>query len=194
MNLAITLVHNKSDQENVAQIVALKSLIETNEEFFDEYDEQGNVVGSYTSPFYTLKGLNIEHRVKFLQIVPFGVTQPPNLYQIDSHKVFYAKGDEDKTGDHPRFFNWGLKRGTDLGADISLYIDNYKSFDIKKLATKLQKLYDKNDTTEYIEDGSCKAGTVKLIKEVGLLREDVPLDIAVTNLKGRVTMKGLKHG
>lgn len=194
MTIAVVLVHNKTDAENIAQIDALKALIEVNEEMFDEYDSEGNVIGQFTKTYYTLQGLSLDHRAIFLQIIPYGVTEPPNLYDIDSAKVFYRLGDEDKTGKHPRFFNWGLKRGTDYGADICIYLDDYKKFDVSKLLPKIEKLSDKIDTTEFVDDTSCKVATLKMLKDVGQLKEDQTLSNAITDLKARVVEKGYKNG
>lgn len=194
MNIAIVLVHNKSDVENTAQIETLKPLIEIQKETFDEYDEEGNIIGQFTKNYYTIKGLTLEHRATFFQIIPFGVTPPVNLYDIDSHKVFYGVGDEDKTGDHPRFFNWGLKRGTDHGADICIYLEDHKKFNISKLLSKIAKLSSKTDKTEFVEEATCKIGTLKMLKEVGQLKEDKTLSDAITDLKTRVVEKGYKNG
>ena len=198
LNLSITLVHNKTDVENEAQIEALLPLVVkvTTQQQQDTYNDQGEVIGQETVDIhhYELKGLNIPHQARFYQIVPFGVTPPPNLYALDSYKVFYGKGDEDKTGDHPRFFNWGLKRGTDHGAEISLYLEDASKFDVSKLITKLQRLEAKVDPTEFIEDASGKLATIKLLKQVGQLREDRPLAQAVTDLKTRVVERGLRNG
>lgn len=138
MNLAVVIVHNKGDVENAAQIEALKPLIEKQTETHDEFNESGEVVGQFETYYYTIKGLP-GHEVKFYQIVPFGVTKPANFDAIDSHKVMYGKGDEDKTGDHPRFFNWGLKRATDYGADIVIHLDDYTKLDISDIEKQLIK-------------------------------------------------------
>lgn len=194
MRIAIIITHNKTDAENEAQIEALKPLIEIQEEVFDEYDSEGNVIGQFTKNYYTIKGLTLEHRASFFQIVPFGVTKPTNINEIDSHKVFYMAGDEDKTGDHPRFFNWGLKRGTDYGADVVIHIDDASKFDPTKIAIKLSKVADEKDKIEYAEDTYGKISSLKLLKEVGQLKEDQTLSYAITDLKSRVVEKGYKNG
>lgn len=194
MNIAITLVHNKTAAENEAQIEALKPLIEIQEETFDEYDSEGNVIGQFTKNYYTIKGLTLEHRALFFQVVPFGVTEPTNLYDIDSHKVIYGVGDEDKIGDHPRFFNWGLKRGTDYGADVVIHIDDASKFDPTKISIKLDKVLDEKDKTEYAEDTYGKISSLRLLKEVGQLKEDQTLLDAITDLKARVVEGGYKNG
>lgn len=194
MKIAITLVHNKIPQENEAQIEFLKPLIVKNTFPIPIYDQEGNKVGQDEGYYYSIKDLDVPHEASFFQIVPFGVTPPPNLYHIDSHKVFYAKGDEDKTGDHPRFFNWGLKRGTDYGADISIYLDDPKKMNLKDLPFYLNSLIDPDDKTEFAEDQFGKMGTLRLLKEVGQLKEDRTLADALTDLKSRNTKRGGKNG
>ena len=129
MNLAIILVHNKSTSENIAQIDTIKSLLTeiTDGPFINE--ETGE---TWTTIHHEIIGLGFPHQVKVYQVIPFGVTPPSNIYDINSGGlVQYGKGDEDKVGKHPRFFNWGLKRGTDYGADIVIYLDNYKKFSLE---------------------------------------------------------------
>lgn len=194
MKLAITITHNKTDAENEAQITALLPLVTKITDLNPEFDEQGNQIGSFETYHYELKGLNIPHEVRFYQVVPFGVTPPPSLYKLDSHKVFYGKGDEDKTGDHPRFFNWGLKRGTDNGADISLYLEDASKFDPAKIMAMLEKLANKADPTEFAENVSGKLATLRLLKEVGQLKEDRAMSEAITELKTRVAQGGMRNG
>lgn len=195
IRLAITLVHNKTDAQNAAQIEAVKLMLEYAEEAIPVFDENGVQTGTTARPYDKLTGLAIPHEIKVFQIVPYGVTPPPNRYDINSGGiVYYGVGDEDKTGTHPRFFNWGLKRGTDNGADVSIYLEDVTQFDISKLEKKLDKLINKNDDTEYAEDTYGKLATVKLLREVGQLKEDRSFVDAITELKGRVVEKGLKDG
>jgi hypothetical protein len=132
--IGIVITHNKVD--NAAQIEALKPLIEKQTEQHNGLDEDGNEI-IWETYYYTIKGL--EHKVKFYQIIPYGVTPPANLDEIDSHKVFYGEGDEDKTGDHPRFFNWGLKRATDYGADFVVHLKDYTKFDVADIKKSIEK-------------------------------------------------------
>lgn len=200
MKIAITLVHNKTDSENVAQIEAAKLLVDEVKVPAFTNDESGTSVPIVDPESgiqkqiligYKIKNLAIDHMVKFFQVFPYGVTPPANYNDIDSHKVFYGKGDEDKTNDHPRFFNWGLKRGTDNGADISVYLSDPAALTSTKVRTALNGL--KNDT-EFIEEAWGKIGTLKLLREVGQLKEDRSLTQAITDLKTRVVEKGLKNG
>lgn len=206
MNISICLIHNKSDKENEKQIDALLPLIEKHtqdheeevqdrtytdveEDYIDVNDRPGKrivrqeVLGKpYTATFqsyyYTLQGLP-DYEVKFFQIIPFGVTPPPNLDQIDSHKVWYGEGDSDKQGDHPRFFNWAVKRGTDYGAEIVLYMDDVKKLSIDDLAIELNTLADPNVKTEFIKNVSGKQITVKALREKGQLDESKSVDVEI---------------
>jgi len=140
MKIAIVLTHNKSDAENIAQIEFLKPLIEKQIETHNFLDDEGNPTEeTYETYYYTIKNL-VGYEVKFYQILPYGVKEPPNFNDIDSHNVIYRKGDEDKVGNHPRFFNWGLKRATDYGADIVIHLDDYTNFNISQLSTDLLSL------------------------------------------------------
>jgi len=187
INLAIVLVHNKGTVENRAQIDLLKSLIERQTIINSDFDENGLEIGTFESYYYTLIGL--PNRVIFLQVFPFGVTPPSNKNVIDSYGVFYGIGDESKT--EPRFFNWGLKRATDYGADVVLQIDDMSKFDTTDLLDKLNTLTSPDNLMEFIETAYGKIMTVKLLRIVGQLREDRNLSVALTDYKQRMTARGV---
>jgi hypothetical protein len=185
MNIAITLVHNKSDQENFDQVEALKSMLELVEDP-PFTDEEGN---SYTTHHQQIKGLDIPHTVRIYQVVPFDKERPSNWGDINTGGIVdYLKGDEDKVGDHPRFFNWGLKRGTDNGAELSIYLEDVSKFNIKRLKAKLT-----NDT-DFDEDESCKIASVRLLREIGQLDERKARSEAISELKGRISVRGVRNG
>jgi hypothetical protein len=195
MKLAIVLVINKGDIGNENQIEALKPLIEKQTIIHSgQLDFEGNVIPDFETYYYTIKDLTISHEAKFYQIVPFGVNPPTNLYDIDSYKVFYSKGDEDKIENHPRFFNWGLKRGTDYGADIAIYLEDYTKLSIDNLIFYLNTLIDVISKVEYAEDTSGKYATNKLLKEVGQLDETKDFNQSIIDYKTRIAEKGLEVG
>jgi hypothetical protein len=196
--LAITLVHNKTPQENEVQIAFSASRVTA---VFVPFDDPEATKQAFSH--YEINGLNTPHSVQFFHVVPFQpenqsepyvAVRPSNMNLLRGNCVEYGRGDEDKVGTHPRFFNWGLKRGTDYGADISLYLDLPENLNIGRLKNELLTLIDENDLTEFIEDSFGKLGTLKLLKEVGQLREDLPLTDAISDLKTRVTGKGLRNG
>lgn len=191
--IAIILVHNKSDVDNFNQIEIIKSLIEKKSIVHDIYDPitKQPTGSTFTTFYYTIKTLPITHEVLFYQIIPFGVIPPTNRDTIDSWKVYYAKGDEDKVGNHPRFFNWGLKRGTDYGADVVVYLDDIFMFNVINLKDSLDKLI---NNTELIETSFGKISSFKLLQEVGQLKENITITEAFTDLKQRLTQKGLNYG
>lgn len=215
MKIAVVIVHNKTDQQNQAQIDAILPFVEkitvpvtqtVQDRTLTEIPHQSEfgyiyheTVETLSEPYevtvetyhYKVKGLNIDHEVKFYQIIPFGVTPPSNKDALDSYKVYYGEGDEDKTGNHPRFFNWGLKRGTDFGADIVVYLDDVLQLTTTKLRNGLGKL--RNDV-EFVEETFGKIGTKRLLEKVGQLKEDRTFTQAITEYKQRVTQGGLKNG
>lgn len=166
MNIAITLVHNKSDQENIDQINTLKALLT---EVTDGPFTNPETGDSWTTIHHEITGLGTPHTVKVYQVVPYGVTPPPNRGELQSGGiVYYGAGDEDKTGNHPRFFNWGLKRGVDNGADVSLCIEDLSKLDFKKMLKKLQRVADKADPAEFEQDESGKIANLAFLKKGGL--------------------------
>lgn len=125
MNLSIVIVHNKSKIINSSQIDYLNSILKINTEKHILYDDNEKEVGSYNTYYYTIDSI-ADSKVYVYQIIPYGIIPPENLYLIDSYKVFYGKGDEDKTGDSSRFFNWGIKKSLENGADLILFVKNIK--------------------------------------------------------------------
>lgn len=200
MKLALTLVHNKTPQENEAQIELLKDYISpVGETIFDEESKQNKFIFKY----YTVNGFNISHELHVYQIVPFQpenttdpyvATLPSNFYSIYSHNVQYGKNDKDKLGTHPRFFNWSLKRGTDYGADVVIYLENLQAVNINRLKNKVQMLFDEANNTEYIEESFGKLCSRKLLKEVGQIKENLDFTQAINDLKSRSIQKGFNNG
>lgn len=199
IHLALTLIHNKSELENEEQIVTLSTLLQ--EQFVTVTDEEGNEEQVFSH--YTLSGLALPHEVKIYQIVPFQpdnksepyeAIKPANLSLLHSHNVYYGKGDEDMVGDHPRFFNWGLKRGTDYGAEAVVYLEDPQKLDFEALAASLNSLVDPDDKYEYVEDEACKVTSANLLKEIGQLNESLPSTEALTDLKQRISLEGKQYG
>lgn len=205
MKLAITLVHSKTPEENEAQAQALLSLVERIEQTHPELDplsgepildELGQPL-TYVTFYYRLKDLDLEHAIHVYQVVPFGVARPPssNLVQaIPGRLVEYGQGDEDKTGEHPRFFNWGIKRGTDDGADVSLYLTTPAGLNLQRLKGHLTAIERRPDNVDFIEDSFGKIGTLRLLKRIGQLKEDRSFSEAITDYKSRISGGGLRTG
>lgn len=183
IKIAVTIVHNKTPEQNEAQIQALLPLVEKIEDFSTN-PETGE---TYTTYHYQIKQLSITHEVRFYQVIPHGVDNPPSLYLLDSFKCFYGPEDQDKG--ETRFFNWGLKRGTDHGADISVYLQDPVALTQVKLRQALSLL---KDNTEFVETTWGKIGTLKLLKQIGQLKEDRSFSEAVTNYRTRINQGGLK--
>ena len=190
MNLAIVLVHNKENNGNFQQIEDLKVLLNKVIEKFETYH-------------YELKGIDIPHIVKIYQILPFQPSNhtepyegiwPDNVHDLDSYNVAYGWGDEDKIGDHPRFFNWGLKRATDYAADVVIHLEDGKKLDINDLNVYLNSLIDPEDKHEFADVDGYKVSTLKLLKEVGQLDESKDLSNSIVDFKSRVEKKGLENG
>ena len=182
--LAFGLVHNQGVGANRRQIDDVLPLVVTH------YEPPGSTADDYERTWYSIDGLLAAHEVRFYQAVPFGVPNPNNLDQLDSYKVFYGEGDEDKIGNHARFFNWLLKRGTDNGADTVIYVRNSAAFSVASLEAQLALLV---GNVVFAEPPWGKIGTLRLLREVGQLVENVDLDLAVDDLKLRITTAGLLY-
>src|SRR3990172_63790 len=192
MNLAIGLIHNKSNLGNRQQINTLTALVERHVLNVDgqEFDPsvQDNV--EISRVYYTIAGLSTPHEVIFLQAIPTGINPPNNLYNLDSHKVFYSPTDNaDKTGAHPRFWNWTLKRGFDYGADISCVITDHTLFTVAGLQLQIGRLVDRRVLVVPLWG---LAASARLLREVGQLREDLGFSGSLDDLRARIIARGLE--
>ena len=84
-----------------------------------------------------------------------------------------------------------MKRGTDNGADIVIYIRFPTLFGVVDLDTRLGLI---RDDVEFVETPWGKIGTVRLLREVGQLREDTNFDEAINDFKTRILARGLRYG
>ena len=161
MKIAVTLVHNKSDKENEAQIKAVLALVD---KVVDTNVDQ-ETGAEFLTNHYEFKDFGIPHEVNFYHIVPYGINRPSNLDQLDGHKVIY--GSEFQMNEKT-FFDWGLKRGTDHGADVSIYVEDINKLNFKQLLPKFEKIKDKQDPTEFLQESGAKIANVEYIKKGGL--------------------------
>ena len=165
MKIAITLLHNESDAENEAQISTILGLIDRVTDTHEEFDSEGISQGFFDTYHYEFKNFGIPHEVRFYHIVPFGFDRPSNMDELDGHKVYYGPefADTQKT-----YFDWGLKRGTDHGADVSIFVEDLSKLDFKKLLPNLEKVKDKQDPTEFLQETGAKIANVEYMKKGGL--------------------------
>lgn len=178
IKIAISLIHNKSNRNNELQITTLNTLIT---QIFEEINVEG-IIKQAPTGIYKLNNLLIEHECKIYQIVPFGVRVSDNFNLLNSYNVYYGVGDENKIGEHPRFFNWILKRGTDHGANICLQLSDISNFTLSNLNTRLNTI----DTEKFIETNYGKFGSLRLLREVGQLKEDRSIANAIIDLRSRI--------
>jgi len=194
MNLAIGLIHNKNPATNRNQIGALAALVVRHvlNVAGQEFDPSAQDEVEISRVYYTIAGLSIPHEAIFFQAIPTGITPPNNLYSLDSHKVFYSPTDNaDKTGSHPRFWNWAMKRGFDHGADICAIVTDHALFTVAGLEFQVNRLVDRRVLVVPLWG---LAASMRLLREVGQLREDLGFSGALDDLRARIIARGLEHG
>ena len=187
VNLALGLIHNKNNIGNRQQITNLLSFV------IPHFEQTGTSPEGepYGSWWYSLSGLTIEHQVKFFQVIPFGVNPPNNLNDLDSYKVFYRAGDENKTGTHQRFRNWAIKRAGDYGADIVALITEPAQFTIVGLEFQIGRLVDRRLLVVPLWG---LAVSSRLFSLVGEFRENLSESAALDDLRARIVAAGWEHG
>ena len=194
LKLAITLLHDKTNTVNENRISTILGMLTKHEQTTTEmvsdrifkevqkvrkdsatgvetpYTELEETAtpeyeASFTTYYYTINAIDIPHEVRFYHVVPFGINRPSNMDELDGHKVIYGPEFQmvEKT-----FFDWGLKRGTDHGADVSIYVEDLSKLDFKKLLPKLEKVKDKQDPTEFLQEAGAKIANVEYMKKGGL--------------------------
>lgn len=191
LKIAITIIHNKPGQQNNAQIAQVLNFITLNEEVKQtpDIDENGNPIirdiieYTYTAPILG----DIPHEVRFFQIVPYGGSKPNDWSLLmkagGCGGVLYGEGDNDKVGNHPRFFNWGFKRAVDYGADISIYLDDLKKLKLQDLPFIINSLEDPTDPLDFYDLDIVAVHKRQLRK--GQLDETKGIDEAFVEYKGR---------
>jgi hypothetical protein len=110
-----------------------------------------------------------------------------------SHNVLYGAGDNDKTGQHPRFFNWALKRATDYGAGVVCGIHDHLLFTVADLNTQLARMEADRDLV-FLEPLWGRMGRLRLLREIGQLQEDLAFELALGEYRSRITARGMRHG
>jgi len=198
MLLALGLIHNKTPAANRNQInalaaVAVRHVLDTNGQEFDP-SVQDDVAISRV--YYTIAGLSTQHEVTFFQVLPTGVNQPNNFYALDVVNVQYSPVDNaDKTGSHPRFWNWLIKRPVDYGADICAIVTDHLQFTVAGLQIQINRLVDRRMLVRPLWGIACSS---RLLREVfpdlvrdrqPLLREDLSFSDALDDLRARIAAR-----
>lgn len=165
LKIAITLVHRYSDAKNKAQIDTVLGLVDRITDTHEEFNDKGEVIGAFDTYHYEFKNFGIPHEVRFYQIVPYGKVQPQNFFALDSYNVLYGPefASVEKT-----YFDWGLKRGTDHGADVSIYVEDLSKLDFKNLIPKLQQVENKANPAEFLQETGAKIANIEYMKKGGL--------------------------
>ena len=197
-NIAIVLIHNKSDSENSAQISTLLSLLSEQNETIEWVDFDGKTV-SATHVYYRFSDLLEPHRVDVYQVVPYGVIPPDNFYAVNSEVVYYyGAGNEDKIGDHPRFYNWALKKATyDSGftpaADLCIPVTDFSTFDLNNISKCINDVSG-NCVLDSYSWGKIIHSDVQFLHDPRemVLDESKAIDIAFTDLESSITSTGLE--
>jgi hypothetical protein len=204
MRIALGLIHNKAGNGNRQQINALlpfveRHVVDTNGVEFDpDVVDDVEILRIY----YTIAGLAVQHEVIFFQVLPFGVNPPNNLYSLNSRKVLYGQGDNDKTGTHPRFWNWGLHRAFNNDeADVAGLITDISQFTVAGLQFQLNRLIDRRVLVVPLWGVLASSRLMEIVaarqpgQRVGetLLREDMPFGSALDDMRARIVARGLEH-
>jgi hypothetical protein len=212
LKLAVVLTHDKGDVANQAQVTAINNLVELHDEqivldgepqFLKDaegeliLDEDGNPI-PLMDRWLAFKGVVRPHEVLLFQIVPAGVREPSDLITLPDGTqatstrwfagVFYSA--TDKHDQDQGWFNWGLKRATDYGAEFVLFVDGVRAFDPRSLA--LDSLGDFEDKTWG------RVASVSLQRQLGkkrqpVMREDMDYADAKADLLERIEAVAL-HG
>jgi hypothetical protein len=189
IRLGLILIHNKGANANEAQITKVLQGVTKVTDTHTEFDSEGNPVGTFDTYHYEITGLGFAHEARFYQVVPQGVTRPPNLDLLDSWKVFFGP---DQPSHNRRFFNWALKRAVDQGADAVIYIDDHNELTIPRLKTALQTLA---GPRVWVDAPFGFVVEKKVLLTIGQMVEDgVTLNQAISELRSRIRNGGLTDG
>ncbi|MBI3984014.1 hypothetical protein HY346_01830 [Candidatus Microgenomates bacterium] len=190
LKIALVLTHNKGPLQNIAQVTFVESRTEVRQ--FAIVDDLGNPVlgedgNPLEIPYRVITALAQPHELVTFQIVPQGVTRPANMGNLEpSYKVIYGP---DQPSHTRRFFNWGLKRATDYGADIVAFLDATGSFSAGDLDNQF-------DFAERTWGRIIKARVQQALgaQRRQVLKESLSLTAALAGLRTRIDEEGLSRG
>lgn len=178
LKLALVLIHDKGVAANRAQIAFVLNRTELRRWTPDPL--QPDAFREYRA----FTALARPHEVVAYQVVPLGTARPSNMGLLQpSRNVIYGN---DQPSHDRRFFNWGLKRPTDEGADVMLYLDATASFSLPDL----------DDARDFRELPWGRVVRPRLQQRLGsgrreVLREDLALADAFADLRQRIDAAGL---
>lgn len=181
--ITFVIIHNKGAQGNFDQIETLKTKLT---EVIENTAEESQII------HYEFIGLSVNYEVKISQIFPYGVLPPSNFNDLQGRAVFYGTGDEDKTGTHPRFFNWGFKRGLENGDDFVYVISNVNNLSALTISTQITAFI-QNPLNVLAENTAGQMLTPSVIN-TGLLDENMDFTTALQDLITRLNNQGFTTG
>jgi len=160
-------------------------------------DENGDPMIEDGNPVYVQRayrvfpGLARRHEIVCFQVVPQRTRRPANMDAVEpSIKVIFNEGGvNDQPSNVRRFFNWGLKRATDYGADVVLFLDNAAGFSEGDAETVL----------DFSERGWGRLVRAEVQRRLGadrqqVLRENLSTTAAYADLRARIDEEGLSRG
>jgi hypothetical protein len=189
LSIALCIVHNRTNLGNRQQITALAGLLTTH------YEPAPDATATARDwQWYSLTDLAVEHVVTVYQVLPAGVARPNNMNTLYGYNVIYGGGNADKTGEHPRFFNWALKRGVDNGADIAGYLRFPALFGANDLNTAIGRLTSTRVLITRTWGWLLSPILLRTLRAAGeeTLNETMLFDDAITDLRQRLTLRGLE--
>ena len=172
MTITITIVHDKGDSANQAQVNALESILTYNGENTNSYSISG-----------------FPHTIALIEVVPFGVT-PPSHSLKPIRRVIYGADQPSTSG---QFFNFGLSRGIGYaGADVSIHLEDVTKISKKNLDESLTKL----GSSDFLEaELFGKVITKKFFNEIKPHFDDTKtISENIAKYKTEAVKGGLKNG
>jgi len=186
VNVGLVLVHNRGVVGNAAQIAFVTNRTELR--YFDtgvpDPDNPGQTI---KRPYRVIIALARPHELVCFQVVPQGVARPANMDKIEpSFKVLYGP---DQPSHTRRFFNWGLKRATDYGAEVVAFLDATGSFSAGDL----------DNSFDFAERTWGRIVKFRVQQRLGsgrraVLNEALGMNAALADLRTRIDAEGLSRG
>src|SRR3972149_6402119 len=132
LRVALVLIHDKGVIRNATEIAFVQN--RTAVRYLDTgLPDPENPTETIKYAYRVIPALARPHELVCFQAVPQGVNIPANIETIEpSFKVYYGP---DQPSQQRRFFNWGLKRATDYGAEAVAFLDRTSGFSAGDLAS-----------------------------------------------------------
>lgn len=187
MNISIVIIHDKTDTVNEQQISDLLDNMTYHVDETQNTSSKGEAL-TKVEKYYTADDVTESHKIRIVQLLPDGKTQPTSFDTIDSQKVQFGESVAEV-----KMYNEGLVKSTIRESDAALILTDIDEIDFTDLVTKGLTLGNKNTKKQLSEPAYGKMFSRYAIEAIGFLDDTKTLSNAIADYKTKLTNRGMTH-